>query len=119
MIDDNVADGDKFDNVIIYDNERWYWWLFMIMMMIDDDDSVDGDDDDDDDDDDKWLMIDDWWFMDYDQDQIDEVFVEQDNDIGMMRRRRIGMIVDNHDERSMCLWCDSDYICLHLFEFSF
>ena len=42
--------------------------------------------------------------MDYDQDQIDEVFVEQDNDIGMRRRRRmIGMIVDNDDERSMCL----------------
>ena len=42
MIDNNAADGDKFDNVIIYDNEKWYWWLFMIMMMIDDDDSVDG-----------------------------------------------------------------------------
>ena len=62
MIDDNVADGDKFDNVIIYDNERWYWWLFMIMMMIDDDYSVDGGDDDDDDvDDDKWLMIHGLW----------------------------------------------------------
>ena len=60
MIDNNVADGDKFDNVIIYDNERWYWWLFM--MMIDDDYSVDdGDDDDDDVDDDKWLMIHGLW----------------------------------------------------------
>ena len=41
--------------------------------------------------------------MDYDQDQLDYDCVEQ----------------DNYDERSMCLWCDSDYICLHLFEFSF
>ena len=62
MIDNNVADGDKFDNVIIYDNERWYCWLFMIMMMmIDDDYSVDDDDGDDDVDDDKWLMIHGLW----------------------------------------------------------
>ena len=84
MVGDNVADGDKFDYVInmtmkddIDGNRLSDLWH---LMMIDDDDSVDGDDDDDDDDDDKWLMIDDWWFMDYDQDQIDYDCVEQDND---------------------------------------
>ena len=68
---------------LIYDDDRWRcedgnWW---------------------------WWMMNVWWFMDYDQDQIDDDGVEQDNDVGCddfyMMWRCFGWCDD--DERSMYL----------------
>ena len=52
------------------------------------------------------MMMNVWWFMDYDQDQIDDDGVEQDNDVGCD---------DFYMMWRWCGWCDDDersmYLC--------